>query len=158
MGREKYAIEKMISLDKLDWFIRVEKNTEILPKLFFIRLRYLGHSVEKATNELGFAKSIGYEWQNRWNEKGYEGLLHNPGAGRPSKLNDEQKEELKTILKSKAFWTTEEVRDLIQDKYDIGYSLNSIRGLLRKFKMNYTTPYCFDHRRPADAEEVLKKI
>lgn len=158
MGREKYAIEKMISLDRLDWLIRVEKNTEILPKLFFIRLRYLEHSVGTATKELGFAKSIGYEWQNRWNENGYEGLLHNPGAGRPSKLNDEQKEELKIILKSKAFWTTEEVRDFIQGKYDIEYSLNSIRGLLRKFKMNYTAPYCFDHRRPTDAEEILKKI
>lgn len=156
MSREKYTIDKNITLSKLDWLIEIEKDKEIVPKLFFIRLRYLGNSVEKATKELGFAKSIGYEWQKKWNENGYDGLHHKLGAGRHSKLRDEQIQELKSIL-DEDFWTIEEVRELIKNKYGIEYSLNAIRKILKKFGLNYTKPYCLDSRKPPDAEEILRK-
>lgn len=95
---------------------------------------------------------------NRWNERGYEGLLHKSGAGRPAYLSDEEVLELKTILQSKDFWTTDEFKDLIKDKFGIDYCLNSIRKLLRKIGMNYNIPYCLDYRRPENAEEILKNL
>jgi len=52
-------------------------------------------------------------------------------------LSDEEILELKTILESKDFWTTDEVKDLVKDKFDIDYCLNSIRKLLIKIGMNY---------------------
>ena len=73
---------------------------------------------------MGFTKGIGYYWQDSWNKEGYKGLLHRYGVGRPSKLSDEEMLKVKTILKSKDFWTTEEfiellirLRELIRGKY-----------------------------------------
>lgn len=159
MGRpEIYHIEQKISLERLDWLIKIERNTKVQQKLYFIRFRYLGDSIEEATSRLGVTKRIGYYWQNKWNENGYDGLLHRSGAGRPSYLSDDEILELKTILESKDFWTTDEVKDLVKDKFDIDYCLNSIRKLLKKIGMNYNSPYCLDYRRPENAEEILKKL
>ena len=107
MGRpEIYHIDQKISLEKLDWLIKIEKNTKVQPKLYFIRFRYLGDSIEEATSRLGVTKRIGYYWQSQWNENGYEGLLHKSGAGRPIYLSDKEILELKAMLESKYFWTT----------------------------------------------------
>ena len=62
------------------------------------------------------------------------------------------------MLESKDFWTTDEVKDLVKDKFDIDYCLNSIRKLLKKIGMNYNVPYCLDYRIPQNAEDVLKKL
>jgi len=43
---EKYHIEQSISLEQLDWRIRIKKNTKVQQKLYFIRFRYLGDSIE----------------------------------------------------------------------------------------------------------------
>jgi putative transposase len=118
----------------------------------------LGDSIEEATSRLGVTKRIGYYWQSKWNQEGYKGLLHKSGAGRPSKLNIEEMLKLKTILENIDFWTTEEVKDLIRNEFDIDYCLNSIRKLLRKIGMKHNIPYCLDYRRPENAEEILKKL
>ena len=154
---EKYHVEQSIPLEQLDWRIRIEKNTKVQQKLYFIRFRYLGDSIEEATSRLGVTKRIGYYWQSKWNQGGYKGLLHKSGAGRPSKLNFEEMLKLKTILENIDFWTTEEVKDLIRNEFDIDYCLNSIRKLLRKIGMKHNIPYCLDYRRPENAEEILKK-
>ena len=154
---EKYHVEQSIPLEQLDWRIRIEKNTKVQQKLYFIRFRYLGDSIEEATSRLGVTKRIGYYLQSKWNQEGYKGLLHKSGAGRSSKLNIEEMLKLKTILENKDFWTTEEVKDLIRNEFDIDYCLNSIRKLLRKIGMKHNIPYCLDYRRPKNAEEILKK-
>lgn len=73
-------------------------------------------------------------------------------------MSDEKILELKSILESKDFWTTDEVKDLIKDKFGIDYCLNSIRKLLKKIGMHYNIPYCLDYRRPENAEEILKNL
>jgi len=46
MGRpEIYHIDQKISLERLDWLIKIERNTKVQQKLYFIRFRYLGDSV-----------------------------------------------------------------------------------------------------------------
>ncbi|MBM4241243.1 MAG: hypothetical protein FJ150_06230 [Euryarchaeota archaeon] len=45
------------------------------------------------------------------------------GGGRPSKLTSEQKEDLKRILTERDDWTNSEIKDLIQNKFGVEYSL-----------------------------------
>lgn len=59
---EKHHVEQKISLDQLDWRIRIEKNTKVQQKLYFIRFMYLGDSIEEAISRLGVTKRIGYYW------------------------------------------------------------------------------------------------
>ncbi len=106
---------------------------------------------------MGVSKVIGYVWLENWNEKGLEGLKPNHAGGRPSELSEEQKEELKAILKERDDWTTKEVKELIKDKFGVEYSIRHVGRILKSFGMKYAKPYQKDYRKPENAEEDLKK-
>lgn len=155
---EMYPIEKKMTMDELNKRIKsLEKNVKVLKRLYFVRYRYSGDSVEVASRKVGVTKMIGYTWQRRWNKDGYVGLIPRYDGGRPSKLTEEQKKELKLLLKERDDWNTNEVRNLINEKFDLKYSLKQVRIILRKFGMKYGKPYPRDYRRPDNAEELLKK-
>lgn len=135
----------------------VEKDVKILKRLYFIKFRYNGDSVEKASEKVGVTKRIGYIWQNRWNEKGYEGIIPRYAGGRPSKISEQQKKELEQILRRKESWTTNEIKDVISREFSVDYSLKQIYITLRDMGMNFGKPYPRDYRRPPNAEEMLKK-
>ena len=84
--REEIPIQRLMNIEDLNRKIKsVEKDVKILKRLYFIKFRYSGDSVEKASEKVGVTKRIGYIWQNRWNEMGYEGIIPRYAGGRPPK-------------------------------------------------------------------------
>lgn len=155
---EVIPINRLMSVEKLNSRIKnIEKDTKILKRLYFIKFRYDGDSVEKAAEKVGITKRVGYIWQERWNENGYDGIIPRYAGGRPSKLSQQQKNDLQQLLKQKETWTTKEVRDQILEKFDVDYTLKQIYIILRDMGMNFAKPYPHDYRRPSDAEDILKK-
>ena len=151
---DRIGIKRKMSAEDLDQQIKIlEKNVKVLNRLHFIRNRYLGDSVELAASKSGVTKRVGYIWQYRWNEEGYEGLKPKYRGGRPAQITDKQKEELYQILTERDDWTTKEIRKLIKDKFGIEFSEKHVRTILRSLGLKYARPY----RRPADAKEQLKK-
>jgi len=132
------------------------KSLEIR-RLYFIKYRYEEASVEEASRRVSIAKPVGYIWQERWNEEGYKGLIPRYAGGRPSKLNPQQKEKLILLLKQKDTWTTDEVKALISNEFGVEYTLKQIRIIVKNIGMKYAKPFTFDYRKPANAEEILKK-
>ncbi len=95
-------------------------------------------------------------WIDQWNTEGYEGVRPRFGGGRPPKLAEGQKEQLRQKLKSKSNWLTHEVRALIKMEFDVAYSDRHVRKILRTFGMHYAKPYPSDYRRPDNAQEMLE--
>ncbi|AKA48357.1 transcriptional regulator [uncultured archaeon] len=159
MGRkETIPIDRKMSVEELEKRIKtLEKDTRILKRLYFVRHRYNGDSVEEAASKVGVYKMVGYQWQDRWNEDGYDGLAPRFAGGKPAKLSGEKKERLRTILQERDDWTTEEVQKLIEKRFGIRFSQKHVRTILRQMGMKYSKPYPHDFRRPKDAEERLKK-
>jgi putative transposase len=156
--QEEIPIQRLMNIEELNRKIKsVEKNVKILKRLYFIKFRYNGDSVEKASEKVGVTKRIGYIWQNRWNEKGYEGIIPRYAGGRPSKISEQQKKELEQILRRKESWTSKEIKDVISREFSVDYSLKQIYIILRDMGMNFGKPYPRDYRRPPNAEEMLKK-
>ena len=109
---EQIPIQKHMTQEELQKSIKqLETNVKILKRLYFIKYRYEGESVEEASRMVGVAKPIGYIWQKRWNEKGYAGLIPQYAGGRPYKLFPQQKEAL--LLLQRDIWTTNEIKALI---------------------------------------------
>ena len=106
---------------------------------------------------MGVVKTIAYQWLERWNESGFEGLIPRFAGGKPSKLSAEQKKEFRTLLESKDLWYLGDVVDLIRTKLGVEYSERQVRRILKGFKMKHAKPYQIDYRKPKDAEEKLKK-
>ncbi len=159
MGRKRvYEVARHLPAEELDKRIKkLEKDTRVLQRLYFIRHLYRGMSVEEAADLVGVTKATGYAWLKRWNSKGYEGLIPEFGGGRPSKLTKDQKEELREMLKKKDSRTTKEVQELIEAEFGVSYSSWQVRRILRSFGMKYAKPYQKDYRKPENAEETLKK-
>lgn len=132
-------------------------QTKIHKRLLFINLRYSGISISESCDLLGISLGTGYTWQDRWNLEGYAGLIPRYAGGKPSKMTDRQKEKLWSLLHTRDHWTTNEVKQLIQLEFDISYSMDQIRRILRNFNMLFGKLYPQDYRRPDDAEEILKK-
>lgn len=155
---EQIPIQRHLSLEDLESRIKsLERDTRVLKRLYFIKFRYQGDSVEIASERVGVTRMVGYLWQQRWNEQGYEGLIPRFAGGRPPKINPEQTEHLRELLHEREHWTTEEVRNLIQEVFGVEYTLKQIRIILKKFGMRYAKPFPRDHRRPPNAEALLKK-
>ncbi len=155
---EMYPIVRLVPVEELDKRIRsLEKDVRVLKRLYFVRYRYDGDSVEEAAKKVGVTKMVGYQWQDRWNQEGVEGLVPRFAGGRPSKLNEDQKSLLKSFLRERDDWTTGEVKDLIFEEFDVEYTLKQVRVILRGFKMKFGKHYPHDVSRPMDAEGQLKK-
>jgi transposase len=158
VGKEQIVIVQQVNLDELNSLITHEKNSRVLKKLYFVKFRYLGDSVEVAATKLGVTKKTGYYWQEDWNKGGYATLMPQFCGGRKSKLTDEQIVELRSLLKEKDYWTTKGVLELIKEKYSVQYSQKQVGVILHSFNMYHSKPYVLDYRRPENAEEILKKV
>jgi len=76
MGRKRiYDVKRHMSSEELDRRIKLEKNTRVLRRLYFLKYLYRGESVEKSADIVGITKATGYAWLKSWNSKGYEGLI-----------------------------------------------------------------------------------
>ncbi len=61
---EQIAIKKLMTKEELQKRIRIlETDTKILQRLYFIKHRYDGMSVEEASRFASVAKPVGYDWQ-----------------------------------------------------------------------------------------------
>ena len=149
-------VERHLSADELEDLIRNEKDKRVLERLIFIRSLYDGDAVAKAARKLGRSKVAGYDWLKRWNEGGLEKLEPTFGGGRPPKLSNDKKAELKQKLEERSDWTTKEVNRLVEEEFGVNYSPRSMRRILRSLKMRYAKPYPRDYRRPIDAEDRLE--
>lgn len=155
---ENITIKRHITAEELHKKLKsLEKDTKVLQRLYFIKYRYEGVSVEDAAKRVEISKPVAYIWQDRWNKEGYEGLKPKFAGGKPPKLTDNKKDQLKEILNKRDDWTTEEIKKLISKEFMVEYSLKQIRIILRKFGMKLGKPFQHDYRRPDDAEDILKK-
>ncbi len=155
---EEIPINKDISKKEILKRIKTEKDAKILRRLFFIKFRYEGDSVQEASKKIGITKRIGYIWQDRWNREKYQGLIPQFAGGRPSKLTDQQKVELERLLRQKDSWTSREVRDLIIKEFGVTYTIKQALEIAKRMGLKFAKPYQRDYRRPADAEDILKKV
>ena len=155
---EQIPIQKHMTSDELKSRIKtLEKDTKILKRLYFIKYRYRGESVEESSQRIGITRNEGYIWQRRWNEHGYEGLIPRYSGGRPMKLSPDEFDRMRDLLYQETTWTTDEVRTMIHQEFGVEYTLKQIRIILKSSNMAYGKPFTHDYRRPIDAESILKK-
>lgn len=158
---EQIEISKQVSLDAIDRRLseidgRIKKQQKVIQKLRFVRLRYLGYTVTEACRIENVSIQTGYNWQEQWNESGFDSLEPRYAGGRPASLTDDQKERFFNAV-ARDQMTTSQAGSYIEENYGIRYTPKHIREMLRKRGFRHAKPYDVDYRRPADAEAVFKK-
>lgn len=153
----KIPVKRHIPVKELKDLIRKEQNKRVHERLLFVYQLYKKDDVYSACETMCIAYQSGYNWIKAWNKDGYKGLIPNFGGGRPSKLTEKQKDELKELLKAKENWMTNEILNLIKKKFGVSYSSRQVSRILRSFGMHYSKPYPEDYRKPENAKEILKE-
>jgi len=154
----KGDIVRIENCEELSVRLRKETDGNIKTRLIFLNaMANLGISYENASEICGLSLSTGYVWIRKWNEGGYEALKDKETrTGRPPRLNEDNMNKLKDILRGRPYWTTKEVAAEIKTHFDVDLSDDQIIKILRnKFNMLFSKPYPMDFRRPANAEELL---
>ncbi len=88
---------------------------------------------------------------------GLEGLKPSFGGGRPSKLTYDQLIELDKIIEKTPNISMKDVHKLVNEKFNVDYSLKQIGKIIKKLEYNYSKAYPKFSKSPKDAEEQLKK-
>jgi transposase len=155
----KGDLVKIQNAKEIEEKLRAETDGRIKPRLIFLNaMANHGISYETASDICGLSMSTGYVWIRKWNVEGYEGLKDKvKRTGRPPRLNDENMEKLREILKGRSYWTTKDVIIEIKARFDVDLSDDQVIKILRnKFHMLFSKPYPMDYRRPLNAEAILE--
>jgi len=51
--KEQIPIDRKVTLDEINFLIKHENNLRVLKRLYFVKFRYMGGSVEEATDKVG---------------------------------------------------------------------------------------------------------
>lgn len=126
-------------------------------RLIAIRIISEGHSIAEAARIIGKSYQTVHRWAKTCEAEGLEGLKPSFGGGRPSKLTYDQLIELDKIIDETPNMSMKDVHFLVNDKFNVDYSLKQIGKIVKKLGYNYSKAYPKFSKSPEDAEEQLKK-
>ncbi len=151
--------------------IRRCENKRLYERLLAINYSTRGKDAPTIADLLGRNTQTIYNWIKRWNEEGKKGLLDRPRSGKPGYMTKEQRADLYKVLTTQRpcdvmpkesdaiAWDIQLMREFIKHRYDVEYDYKATWHIARRvFKLNYIRPRQVDYRKPADAEQILKKV
>lgn len=153
-GRQK-EIDRHLTEQELDDRLAAEDDPKIVQRLCFIKNLYEGDTIEQAARRVGKSQPTGSRWADRWNEGGVDRLAPDYGEGRPPKLDADERDQLVALLEAGQPWTTQEIRYLIEEEFDVTYHPAYIYELLRSLDMQYAKPRPKRPERPENADQIL---
>lgn len=101
-----------------------------------IKLSYERYEIKDLMRIFQVSRLTIYNWFNDWEEKGLVGLYDKKGRGRKSKLNDEQKEQIKKWTKQNPK-NLDLVRKTIKTEWNIEVSKDTIKRILNLLSMSW---------------------
>jgi transposase len=123
-----------------------------------IKMVYSGKKVTEVAKDLSLSHKTVYNWIDKWNEKGIEGLKSKK-RGKPRAAYLKREDWLQVIeeIKDKGY-NLEQIREYIQKTRGISYSYKGVWAILRqKLKVPYGKPYVLNGKPSPTASEDLKK-
>jgi transposase len=107
-----------------------------------------GHDVDEVMDALNAARSTVLSWKNTVQQLGLEGLLRKGHSGRTSKLTENEKSELKDIIRNGAVaygyqneqWTSKRVRLVIFERFHVEYNSNYVCELISSLGFSQQMP------------------
>ena len=153
-------VERHLEDDELNAAIddaQQENNAYLVRRLCMIKNLYAGDSLTEAASRVGVTQPTASRWAEAWNSDGIAGLEPDFGGGRPSKLSTSDKDRLGELLEAHQPLTTEQVKILLEEGFDVSYSQRHISRILNDLGMKYAIPRPIEPERPDDAEEILEE-
>lgn len=133
-------------------------NPYLVRRLCFVRNLYRGDSISEAADRVGVSQPTGSRWVDAWNADGVAGLEPAFGGGRPSKLSDEEREQIQLLLEQHQSLTAADVRQLIESAFGVTYSKRHVARLFGDVEPAHTTTDRNSSPDRDDLEAILDDI
>ena len=131
-----------------------------------VKLDAKGYTQEAIAEALGVGQSTVSRWLSQYSEEGDASLEYPKVGGRTRVIMPEECEELRAILAEGAeaygftgdFWSRARVQEIIRQKFDIEYHVNTVGDLLRDMGITLQVPVTKNYRqKPEDVAEFKEK-
>lgn len=123
----------MVTSDDLWDEYRREKDPDVRERLLMIIWLNEEISSYEIGKRLNCPHSKVMYWKSRFAEDGINGLQTQPRSGKPSKLMEDQKDEIKKMLNESDSWQSKEVLTMIYDYTGVKYSKRQVTRFLHQF-------------------------
>lgn len=116
---------------------RIDRNTLEDIRISAIKRVLKGESPEVVIREIGFSRTVIYEWLKKYEKGGFETLKKHKATGRTPKLNSSELRNLYSEIASTQgiIWTRKKVGEVINKKFGITLSGPSIGYQLEKMRL-----------------------
>ena len=131
MAVKTSELNSNLDINKINQLMKEETDVKTYKKLHFLKLKAIGYSTKNAYELANIKKSQAYLTLDQWNEGGYEALLRKKGGGRKTKLDENELNELESIIIKNKIISDSEIQKIIKDKWNKEYTLEGIKNLLK---------------------------
>ena len=132
-----------------------EGDAEIRERILMIIWLKSGKSSYDVAERLFCPQSKVMYWKKRFEESGIGSLKTETKSGRPSLMNENIREEIRTELSGRDHWKTTEISKIIEEKSGVRYTRRHIRRMAQEWGYALITPRK-KHKNSASDEEVEK--
>ncbi len=142
---------------KLLWRIyKHSKHYRVRQRAHCILLSFQGHTVLQRAQMFTVSQHTVYNWLNAWEARWFPGLYDDPGKGRKPKLTSCQKEQIKQWAKQFPK-NLNKIIAFVKEQFDILVSKNTIKRVLKEFRMSWRRIRRRPKKKPAAKEYEQKK-
>jgi len=142
-----------------------EKNIKLRVRYQALYLMIELGNCTKVAEVIKKSRNTVQTWVNIFNEGGLEALVPDVPSGRPSRLSDDQKEELKMDVMMHprelgydfSNWEGKSVAEHIRIKFDISFTVRAVQKILHALGFSLQRPrYDFPKADPEKQEEFIQ--
>jgi len=146
--------------EELYQLYQAEKDLKKRQRLQFLWLVRTGYSVQESCQIAGLAERSGQRYLSWYRTGGVAeivGRAHGGHAPRPGFLTETQKAALSEWSKEGRMKTVWDAVAWVKEEYDIEYSYEGMRGVLKQLRLNKKVPRPQHEKSDADAQTAWKK-
>ena len=168
MRKHKYIHDPKDLLEEGKRIVSKEADHEdkkYVYRVSMVNLMLSGLSPQEVSSCCGYSIRTLQSWLKKVDEAGWETLKTKKQPGRPSRLTDQQTEEIKTSIEEEAeksgytTWGGPSLSDYIKSKYGVTYGVRASQKLMRRMGFSLIRPQIYPSLENADTEarESFKK-
>jgi len=124
-----------------------------------------GYGIDEVMDITGASLSAVKRWKRVMKAEGFSGLQPKENGGRPTRLTDEQRDQLCEIITAGAVssgfenecWTGRRIAKIILEKFGVAYHFRSVGRIPRAMGLSYQTPDTQAKNRSPEAIAHWKK-
>lgn len=125
-----------------------------------------GMDVDEATRLVGLRRGAAYDWRNRYEEEGIEGLYDRVRPGKQRRVSATVEKEIYDRVCTGAVLERDgvvsfrgrDVKQWLEQDYDIKLGKSAVYNLLHKLKLSWLAPRPRHWRADAQAQEEFRKL